>query len=231
MTRLGVVTGMQFEADIIRGQLAKAPPESIEVICAGPSYAAARRAADRLLDQGCDALVSFGIAGALMQGLKSGTLLIASRVIHWEDAVEIDPEWLKRLTEGLGKLPFPIAVGNLAHSDPPAVSPGDKRSLHIQTRAAGVDMESFGVGEIARERGVPFLTLRAIADGATRILPMAALEAANPDGSVSTARAMTTLAMRPWETLDLVRLGLQTGAARKTLRTLAMRGTSRLFYL
>ncbi len=231
MTRLGVVTGMQFEADIVRSQLAKAAPDSIEVLCSGPSYAASKRTAERLLDQGCGALLSFGIAGALIEGLKSGTLLMASGVTHWQDTVETDPDWLGRLSAGLDKTPFPTERGTLAHSDPPAVSPGDKRSLHIQTKAMGVDMESFGVGEIARDRGVPFLTLRVVADGAARILPTAALDAANPDGTVSTRRALGTLAMRPWETMDLVRLGLQTGAARKTLRHLAMLATPHLYFL
>jgi adenosylhomocysteine nucleosidase len=232
MTRLGIVTGMQFEADIIRAELAKAgAPDSIVVACAGPSYTAARRTAERLLDEGSEALLSFGVAGALLEEVKSGTLLIASQVIHWQDTVEADRAWVERLKEALGKPPFRTETGNLAHSDPPAVSPADKRSLHILTKALGVDMESFGVGEIARDRGVPFLTLRVVADGATRILPTAALEAANPDGSVSAARALGTLALRPWETLDMVRLGLQTGAARKTLRNLASLGVPRLFFL
>ena len=87
------------------------------------------------------------------------------------------------------------------------------------------------VGEIARDRGVPFLTLRVVADGAARILPLSALEATNPDGSISTARALTTLALHPWELADMVRLGFQTGAARKTLRNLALLGVPRLFFM
>ncbi|MGE0666857.1 MAG: hypothetical protein AB7O49_09910 [Sphingomonadales bacterium] len=232
MTRLGIVTGMRFEADIIAAELARAGmPDSVAVACAGPSYSAARRTAAKLIDGGSEALVSFGVAGALQEGLRSGTLLIANQVVNWHEVVETDKAWVGRLREALGKPPFPIQIGDLAHSDPPAVSPADKRSLHIQTRALGVDMESFGVGEIARERGVPFLTLRVVADGATRILPTAALEAANPDGSVNAGRALATLAMRPWETFDMVWLGIQTGAARRTLRSLAVLGVPRGFFL
>ena len=231
MTRLGIVTGMQFEADIIRAELTKAgAPDTIIVACAGPSYMAARRTATRLLDEGSEALLSFGIAGALIEGVKSGTLLIAGQVINWSDTVETDKAWMARMTQALGQSAFPTQTGNLAHSDPP-VSPGDKRSLHIQTKALGVDMESFGVGEIARDRGAPFLTLRVVADGATRMLPSSALEATNADGSVSTARALTALALHPWELADMVRLGLQTGAARRTLRNLALLGTPRHFFL
>lgn len=231
MTRLGIVTGMQFEANVVRSQLAKAPPNAIEVVCAGMGYNAARRAAGKLVEDGCESLISFGVAGSLLEGLKSGTLLIASQVIQWHDTVEADAAWVARLKHALGTAQFPTETGNLAHSDPPAVSPNDKRSLHIQTKALGVDMESFGVGEIARERGVPFLPLRVIADGATRILPMAALAAANQDGSISTARALATLAGRPWEIADMVQLGLQTGAARKTLRSLAVLGMPSRFFL
>ena len=232
MTRLGIVTGMQFEADILMAELAKAgAPDSIAVACAGPSYRAAKRTAARLVDDGSEALISFGIAGALIESVKSGTLLIAGQVINWNDTVETDPTWMARMRLGLGQPRFPTETGNLAHSDPPAVSPADKRALHVKTKALGVDMESFGVGEIARDRGVPFLTLRVVADGATRILPTAALDATNADGSVSTARALTTLALRPWELPDMVRLGLQTGAARRTLRNLALLGVPRLFFM
>lgn len=232
MTRLGIVTGMQFEAEIIRAELAKAgAPDTIVVACAGPSYSAARRTASRLLDEGSEALLSFGIAGALVESVKSGTLLIAGQVINWNGSVNTDTAWVARMRLALGQPSFPTVLGDLAHSDPPAVSPADKRALHRQTKALGVDMESFGVGEIARDRGVPFLTLRAVADGATSMLPLSALEATNADGSVSTGRALSTLALRPWELGDMVKLGLQTGAARKTLRNLALLGTSRHFFL
>jgi len=232
MTRLGIVTGMQFEADIIKAELAKAgAPDTIAVACAGPSYTAAKRTAARLLDEGSEALLSFGIAGALVEGVKPGTLLIAGQVINWSDTIETDKAWVARMKLALGQPPFRTETGDLAHSDPPAVSPADKRSLHIRTKALGVDMESFGVGEIARDRGVPFLTLRAVADGATRMLPSSALEATNADGSVSTARALTTLALHPWELADMVRLGFQTSAARKTLRNLALLGVPRLFFM
>ncbi|MEN3976716.1 hypothetical protein [Emcibacter sp. SYSU 3D8] len=232
MTRLGIVTGMQFEADILRAELAKAgSPDSVVVACAGPSYVSARRVAAELLDQGSEALLSFGIAGALIEGLKPGTLLISSQVVNWHLTIDTDQAWAARMTEGLGKTRFATEAGRLAHSDPPAVTPADKRALHIMTKALGVDMESYGVGEIARDRGVPFLTLRVVADGATRILPSSALAAANPDGTVDTVRALTELALHPWEFADMVRLGLQTSAARKTLRNLALLGAPRLFFV
>lgn len=232
MTRLGIVTGMQFEADILRAELAKAgAPDGIAVACAGPSYVSAKRVAARLVDEGSQALLSFGIAGGLLEGLKPGTLLIASEVINWGEAIEADKAWMARLRLAIGTPRFPMEVGNLAHSDPPAATPADKRSLHIQTQALGVDMESFAVAETARAKGVPFITLRVVADESRSLLPMAALAATNPDGSVSTGRTLATLASHPWEMVDLIRLGMQTAKARKTLRDLALLGVPRLFFM
>jgi nucleoside phosphorylase len=151
--------------------------------------------------------------------------------MHWSDSIDTNPDWTARLSEAATKGALQAEKGNLAHSDPPAISPADKRSLHIQTKALGVDMESFAVGEAARARGVPFQMMRVVADGATRILPVSALDAMNPDGSVSTVRTLATLALRPWELGDLVRLGLQTAAARRTLRDLAFLGAPRLFFM
>jgi adenosylhomocysteine nucleosidase len=231
MTRLGIVTGMRFEAGILTEALAAAGrPEGVTVVCAGPGYKAARRAAETLLEQGHDALLSFGIAGGLVEGLRPGTLLLADQVVHWSDTIDADPGWMARLREGLGAA-VRTERGNIAHSDPPAATPSDKRMLHIQTRALGVDMESFAVGEAAKARGTPFLALRAVADGAKLMLPVSALEAMNPDGTVDTRRALTALGLHPWEVGDLIRLGLQTARARRTLRDLARLGLPRLFFV
>ncbi|MBI1180191.1 MAG: purine and other phosphorylase-like protein, family 1 [Alphaproteobacteria bacterium] len=232
MKRLGIVTGMQFEADILAHEIAQASePAAITVACAGPSYRSARRTADRLLDEGCEALLSFGVAGALLEGLKPGTLLLAGNVSHWGETIDVDRGWMARLRLGLGQQKFPVEAGNLAHSDPPAATPSDKRSLHIQSQAFGVDMESFAVAEAAQARSVPFLTLRVIADTSNLMLPLAALQAMNPDGTVSRSRALATLAIRPWEVGDLVKLARQTAKATQTLRHLAALGVPRLFFL
>jgi adenosylhomocysteine nucleosidase len=234
MTRLGIITGMRFEADILEAARASAggtEADAITVACSGPSYSAARKTAERLLDEGCTALLSFGIAGGLLEGLRPGTLLLANEVLHWSDSVEADRAWMARLRLALGQQKFPTEVGNLAHSDPPAATPSDKRAVHIQTQALGVDMESFGIGEVARSRGTPFLTLRVIADDSKLMLPVSALEAMNQDGTVSTARALASLGMHPWEVGPLIKLARQTGKARQTLRHLAALGVPRLFFL
>lgn len=231
MTRLGIVTGMQFEADILAAELAKSAGADIKVVCAGPGYRPARRAAEALMDDGADALLSFGIAGSLLEEARPGTLLLADQVIHWSDAINVDAAWMGRLREGIAGQKFPSRHGNLAHSDPPAATPSDKRFLHIQTRALGVDMESFGVAEIARDRGARFLALRTVADAHNRMVPVSAIEAMNNDGTVSAVRALTVLSLHPWEIGDMIRLGLNTAAAKRTLSDLARLGVPRLFFM
>ncbi len=232
MSRLGIVTGMQFEADIVLDELAKpGAPDNIAVACGGPGYVASRTTALKLIDDGCTALISFGIAGALLEGLKAGTLLISSHVIDHNDRVETDDAWMANVRRAIGEVKLRKEVGNLAHSDPPTATPADKRALHIETKALGVDMESFAIGRAAQQRNIPFIALRAVADEAGRLLPLSAIEALDELGNVSARRALISLALHPWETGEMIRLAYQTGQARKTLRDLARLGVPRLFFM
>ncbi len=232
MTRLGIITGMKFEADIVIAELAKpGAPDNIAVACDGPGFLAAKQCAHRLLDEGCTALLSFGVAGGLLEGLKAGTLLIASQVINWDEAIDADRAWMAKLQLGIGGQTLRKETGNIAHSDPPAATPADKRTLHIHTKALGVDMESFAIAKAAQARKVPFITLRVVADGAGRMLPVSALAALDEVGNVSAKKALASLALHPWEIGEMARLAYQNAAATKTLRNLALLGVPRLFFV
>ena len=102
-------------------------------------------------------MVSFGLAGALRDGLASGTVVDATRVVDVEGAV---------LWEGgpLG-VPGAEAVTMLA-ADEVVDDPAERRRLHELTGADAVDLESGPLARSGRLHGV----LRAVSDTPARTL-------------------------------------------------------------
>ncbi|WP_158045772.1 nucleoside phosphorylase [Skermanella pratensis] len=157
----GIVVGMKAEARIARRS-------GLPVALTG--------GAARLLAEGADGLISFGIAGGLAPCLAPGTLVVASDVVL-EDG--------SRLAAGL---PLGKAVPEAALRAPvagvAAIVPGiaAKRDLHFRTGAVAVDLESGQVARLCADAGVPFAVVRAVADPAERELPPPRWSAWDPTG-------------------------------------------------
>ena len=80
-----------------------------------------------------------------------------------------------------------------------------------------VDMESHVVAKVAREHGLPFLVVRAVADTAAMTVPNAALAGVGPAGETRVFAVLERAAVVPGEWLTLLRLA---GAHRKALGVL-----------
>jgi adenosylhomocysteine nucleosidase len=102
-------------------------------------------------------LVSFGLAGALRDGLAPGTVLDATRVVDIEGAVLWD--------DGPLGIPGAVSVTILA-VDAIVDDPAERRRLHERTGADAADLESGQLARSGRLRGV----LRAVSDTPSRPL-------------------------------------------------------------
>lgn len=225
MTKLGIVTGMAFEADILRP--ATAAEDAPLVACHGFGHSASRRAAAELADQGVEALLSFGIAGGLDPRLATGAIVVATEIRFERRAQVTDAGWTERLHARVGS----SVLAPLAHADQVITTPGQKRELHDLTGAVAVDMESWGIAEIAIERGLPFAALRVIADTTDDALPGVALAAVTDDGHVRVMRSVLGALTHPQQIPGLVWLGRRTKTASKVLGDLADLGLARSFFL
>src|SRR3546814_12092753 len=77
--RAGVVTGLASEV-IVASALVGQDALSVRVVCAGASGMRAAALARELVEEGVKALLSFGIAGALVPDLDCGALIVAETV-------------------------------------------------------------------------------------------------------------------------------------------------------
>jgi adenosylhomocysteine nucleosidase len=217
--RVGFVTGLAVEAQVLRRNLAEPDrQDNLMIACAGADSARARRAAETLLETGAGALVSYGIAGGLDPALQAGAVVLAEAVLlPGEAAIATDLPWrqgLLALATGGGHV---VTGGKLAGSDRALGAIADKRGLFEASGAVAVDMESHAVAEVAHAVGVPFLVLRAVADPADRPLPHAVKGSIAANGEPRPGMVLARLALRPWELPGLLDLRRDAAVALRAL--------------
>lgn len=183
--RIGLICGMAAEAAAL-GKLRNHARLRVAVSGARPDVAEAM--ARQMLDDGVDALLSWGIAGALSPDLPSGALLIPTSVV--------DP--------ASGMLPLagiPDSGGNgartLAGSEVVVTTPSDKSALRASTSADAVDMETHRVARVAVQAGVPCFAIRAVSDPADRALPAGTEDALDMQGRPRIVPVLIGLARHP----------------------------------
>lgn len=198
--KVGAVTGLAAEAKVARRAGIVAQPS-------GGIAAHTTAIAESLLSGGAEALISFGIAGALAPGLTPACLLVPRAVID-ETGVRyaVDTEWRMQITDALRGAGLRLDDGDLLGAREAAASPARKAELHRITGAVAIDLESHLVAQAAVRAARPFLVLRAISDSATQALPDAAIHGLAPNGKPALGRVLLSVARDPRQIPALVRL-------------------------
>jgi nucleoside phosphorylase len=167
--------------------------------------------------------LSFGIAGGLAPHLKPGACVVARNIIAEHGRYPGDGAWAKSLIEmAQGRTSRfaamqGVSFADIAGTDAPVASVEAKRKLYAHTGAVAVDMESHVAARIAVEHHVPFAAFRVITDPSDRALPPAALVATNADGGVDFQAIIRSLIEHPGQVSMLLRLALDSWAARRAL--------------
>ena len=201
------VTGLAREARIAAGP-------GVRAIASGGDAQRLAGALERELSRGACAVISFGIAGGLVEDLAAGAMLVGSEIVASGRRWSCDAAWTALLLE---RLPEATAVV-LASADAPIADPDAKRALRRATAAAAVDTESHIAAEIAARHGLPFAAFRVVADGARQALPPAAAVALAPDGRIRRRAVLGSLARAPGQIPTLLRTATD---ARKAFRALS----------
>jgi adenosylhomocysteine nucleosidase len=208
LNRIGIVVGMQAEAERVsaawRERTRDRQPQ-ILVSAADPRRA--YEGAKSLIEEGAEALLSFGLAGGLTPTLETGDIVVGSAVILPDGRrLETHPAWRKDLAAAL-KDRSRMAIGPIAGQDRAIVTRTAKAALRLRTGAIAVDMESHSTATAAEEAGKPFMAVRVILDPASRKIPHAALAGLGPDGESRALPVLARLILRPWELPALFALG------------------------
>jgi adenosylhomocysteine nucleosidase len=188
------------------------------VLVGGGTPEGAADAAYRLVEQGANALVSFGFAGGLDPALRPGSLVIPASILSEGRLYLAEPSLADRFGGLTGHC---LMAGTSAATDA-----STKRHLHAMTQAHAIDLESGSVARVAEDYDIPFVAVRAISDAADRDLPPAALLALDRRGSIDLIRVLASLLRQPAQLPALLGLASDAVRARRALIRLTGRPLS-----
>lgn len=187
-----VATGFNREVETIR-------QPGVVVVAGGGDPLGLRRKVEQAA-AGAAGIVSYGMAGALADGLAIGDWVVGD---HLSGAIELDcdRDWREAL---VAKLPG-AQIGGFFADGRMIDTVAEKLALGERHNALAVDMESHVAGAVAAERGLPFAIVRCVSDGARHLLPHAITVSMRPDGGVNARAMFASLAARPTQIADLAR--------------------------
>lgn len=190
----------QIETRVWRGSTGK---RDILIITGGIGPRRTRETVAQFATAPLSAVISVGCAGALIPGLESGQLVLASDVcmqpVKDDDRIEryaVDAQLLAHMRTAAAHVGVAAVDGLLFTSPKVLFTPEEKARQGERTGAIAVEMESGVHAAFATERGLPFLVLRVILDGVDMMIPAVA-GLTTPDGGVRYLRAVTHLAAHP----------------------------------
>jgi adenosylhomocysteine nucleosidase len=243
LSAAGVVAALALEARTLRWQTRRADgllsrSDGTLVAVSGIGTAAAAIAAQRLVDAGVNALVSWGLAGGLDPTLTAGTICLPCVVLaQGGESYATDPRFREILRSAIAARGAAaggtvaggtvaggtVAGGKLLTSAQAIDAIAAKARAFLETGAVAVDMESAGVAAVAARRGLPFIAVRVIVDAAGDAVPEVAL-AASREGEVRILPVLLGILKSPRQMAPLLRLSRRLSCATRSLAAVAGSG-------
>jgi|GEM_PF-335482 len=179
----------------------------------------ARQAITHLIEtHSPDLILSIGYAGGAVKTLRPSNLFLANKVIALNpgeeinfnqarpvSSIDLDSTAYDKAKEILSSGKEQFHEGALLTVEQIVYNPENKQALGNLYNVSALEMETFQLASVAKEKGIPFLSLRAISDSAEEELlnvsPML-----TQDGNVSFLKAGWFVLSRPGSMKDLLNL-------------------------
>lgn len=173
----------------------------IAIVEAGTGPNRAHRATQSLLDAHRPPwILSTGFAGALTAHLKHGDIVVANEIVGLhKEPLQIDVGMQSNPSSGL-------YVGRTLTVDHMVRTIVEKESLHLETGAIAVDMETLAVARVCRESKTRFMAVRVISDDMSADLPPEVLSLLGETGAVRLGAVFGSLWKRPSSLKDMWRM-------------------------
>lgn len=217
---IGIIAALALERRSLERGLRRDVSARAVILQSGPGLERAAAAARRAIRSGATCLVSWGLAGGLVEEARPCSVLIPDRVVLSDGReVAVDLHWRKELVVRL-RGEFDLLEGSLVSVEEVLATPAAKSCSALVSGAVAADMESGAVASVAAEAGVPFLAVRVVADGAADVLPREVAAWISPQGTPRLSPLLRTL-LEPRELGRLATLARRSRAAERVLVALA----------
>lgn len=177
------------------------------------------------------ALINTGCCAALAPGIRSGTVVVANRVLATEGAERAllpGTDWTLVLTEAARTAGLAVEQGAVTSSATPFLTATAKHAAYLRLGAIAGDMETATVAEMATAREIPFACARAVLDEASADLPLTVNHFSAKNGGLDLARTAFRALKEPSRAIDLLTLVPAARVCEKNLGRLFSALTSRL---
>ena len=201
------------------------PDVDFRVIGVGPDRSGATLA--QILQQNdfyVDGVLVLGVAGGIDPELETGDLLLADRYAlqngaaqHSGKAIHPDSAMLRTGQQAALNLSVPIFEGGSLTVDHLVAQPQERQALRVQYQVRSVNMEDYPAAEAAREKGVPFLSVRVVLDTANQSLP-----GYLPGLAKSPYKVITNVLLMPWRIPTMLGLKKQLQLCQAVLTNFGM---------
>lgn len=196
----------------------------IVLTASGIGIKCARDAADVLLSNySPDAIVSAGVGGALIDATKFGSIVLGTEIYQAHlttgavpTRVFVKPRFRLADAAHVSARANPAFCGGIVTCDRVATTPQEKRAIFDKTAALTVDMEAAAVAQVAADRRIKFLAVKAISDDANESLPEE-INSLHRNGKLQWGRVAKVVVSRPSVTSELARLGRRASKAAREL--------------
>ena len=226
MTRLGVVAALPGEVHTLthkripRGACCETSAGYL--LChSGMGAKPAGLATTALIQQGVEALISWGTATGLHHEIRASELILP-RLIQCADGEsrEVDRDWHTQLQQRLTDY-LTVHTGALLDVSTIIANRTQKSDLHRESQCVAADMESGTIARAASEAHVPFIVIRAVVDTSDMNMPSSVSQAISPVGEISPLKVLRNALSKPHDWLTLCRLSKNFRGAQKTLKLVA----------
>ncbi len=213
--KLGISAALPGELRCLTSKMPLPPPglpfelgHGVIAIHSGIGPEKALAAGRALIENGAGAILSWGCATALEDGLKPGSIFLPQSIFHHNGRESpVNKSWHERLSRTLSSSNLEIiALGPLAESPTILKNNHQRSALKNKTGALAADMESAALALAAEEKNAPFMAIRVIADCADDPIPEFVSHSIDEWGRIKWFRFFSSALLRPGEWKNLVRL-------------------------
>jgi adenosylhomocysteine nucleosidase len=183
----------------------------LAIIQSGMGGAAAKKATELILKAYAPKrVISAGYCGALQESFERFDILVANRLVDVasDESVPLFEETSSSTElQWQGEKSQRAYTGTLVSTEKVVQNSEKKKELHDRYDAQGVDMETFSVYRVCREREVPFLSIRIVLDTLHDELPADLEHVLNADSNAEKlGAALGALWRRPSSAKDMYQL-------------------------